>query len=84
MLTPRMHPGEFVTSRILRHAPSCFILVTRRASDAGECPALMRLGQARCSILRGSCPHMADSQLRWGTDGPFLRHRTDRSRKVAI
>jgi len=31
MLTPRSIPGEFVSPRILRHAPSCYILVTRRA-----------------------------------------------------
>jgi hypothetical protein len=30
MLTPRSIPGEFVSPRILRHAPSCYILVTKR------------------------------------------------------
>src|SRR6185503_21037374 len=33
MLTPRSIPGEFVSPRILRHAPSCYILVTQRASN---------------------------------------------------
>src|SRR6266498_4753993 len=33
MLTPRSIPGEFVSPRILRHAPSCYILVTMRALD---------------------------------------------------
>jgi len=33
MLTPRSIPGEFVLPRILRHAPSCYILVTKRAPD---------------------------------------------------
>src|SRR6266542_5675580 len=33
MLTPRSIPGEFVSPRILRHAPSCYILVTMRAAD---------------------------------------------------
>jgi hypothetical protein len=32
MLTPRSIPGEFVSPRILRHAPSCYILVTIRAA----------------------------------------------------
>src|SRR5688572_7923359 len=32
MLTPRSIPGELVSPRILRHAPSCYILVTRRAA----------------------------------------------------
>jgi hypothetical protein len=32
MLTPRSIPGEVVSPRILRHAPSCFILVTMRAA----------------------------------------------------
>ncbi len=27
------HPGEIVSPRILRHAPSCYILVTQRAPD---------------------------------------------------
>jgi len=27
------HPGEIVSPRILRHAPSCYILVTQRAAD---------------------------------------------------
>src|SRR5215208_732833 len=33
MLTPRSIPGEVVSPRILRHAPSCYILVTQRALD---------------------------------------------------
>jgi len=33
MLTPRSIPGEVVSPRILRHAPSCDILVTMRAPD---------------------------------------------------
>ena len=33
MLAPRMHPGEFVASRILRHAPSLFILESKSAVD---------------------------------------------------
>jgi hypothetical protein len=32
MLTPRSIPGEIVSLRILRHAPSCYILVTKRAA----------------------------------------------------
>ncbi|HND49613.1 MAG TPA: hypothetical protein PLL95_13700, partial [Anaerolineales bacterium] len=36
MLTPRSIPGEIVSLRILRHAPSCYILVTKRAPDAGD------------------------------------------------
>jgi hypothetical protein len=36
MLTPRSIPGAVVSPRILRHAPSCYILVTRRAADAGD------------------------------------------------
>jgi hypothetical protein len=32
MLTPPSIPGEFVSPRILRHAPSGYILVTRRAA----------------------------------------------------
>jgi hypothetical protein len=33
MLTPRSIPGEVVSPRILRHAPSCYIPVTMRAAD---------------------------------------------------
>ena len=33
MLTPRSIPGEFVSPRILRHAPSCYILVTQRSQN---------------------------------------------------
>src|SRR5512144_2125536 len=36
MLTPRSIPGEFVSPRILRHAPSCDILVTQRAQMKWE------------------------------------------------
>jgi hypothetical protein len=45
MLTPRSIPGELVTPRILRHiipersgvdAPSCYILVTKRAQMMWE------------------------------------------------
>ncbi len=32
MLTPRRHPGEIVSPRILRHAPACYILVTMGCS----------------------------------------------------
>jgi hypothetical protein len=33
MLTPRSIPGVVVSPRILRHAPSCYFLVTMRAAD---------------------------------------------------
>src|SRR6266498_300425 len=36
MLTPRSIPGEFVSPRILRHAPSCYILVTQHAQMKWE------------------------------------------------
>jgi hypothetical protein len=38
MLTPRSIPGEAVSPRILRHAPSCYILVTQRAPDWWDAP----------------------------------------------
>ena len=39
MLTPRKHPGEFVSPRILPPRPACFILVTKRAADFWESAA---------------------------------------------
>src|SRR5512132_355413 len=36
MLTPRSIPGEVISPRILRHAPSCDILVTMRAPDGWD------------------------------------------------
>jgi hypothetical protein len=43
MLTPRSIPGEFVSPRILRHAPSCYILVTMRAADGGYAPRFLSI-----------------------------------------
>jgi hypothetical protein len=43
MLTPRSIPGEFVSPRILRHAPSCDILVTMRAVTVLDGKAIVGL-----------------------------------------
>jgi hypothetical protein len=64
MLTPRSIPGEFVSPRILRHAPSCYILVTMRAVDAGDCRfaacaisgSFLRLGIFRLDGVPPSAP----------------------------
>ena len=62
MLTPRSIPGEFVSPRILRHAPSCYILVTMRAQmkwevkrEKDNCrinPGIVEGGTARKQRLR--------------------------------
>jgi hypothetical protein len=41
MLTPPSIPGEFVSPRILRHAPSCYILVTMRAATVLDVKAVV-------------------------------------------
>src|SRR6266542_996989 len=43
MLTPRSIPGEVVSPRILRHAPSCYILVTMRAPDRWDSPPFLSI-----------------------------------------
>jgi hypothetical protein len=43
MLTPRSIPGEFVSPRILRHAPSGYILVTMRAPDGWDSARFLEL-----------------------------------------
>jgi hypothetical protein len=45
MLTPRSIPGEVVSPRILRHAPSCDILVTMRAQMKWEVKGSRRKGK---------------------------------------
>jgi hypothetical protein len=51
MLTPRSIPGEIVTPRIRRHAPSCYILVTKRASQQTPLGRSQPDGRFACAFL---------------------------------
>jgi len=44
MLTPQSIPGEVVSPRILRHAPSCNILVTQPAPDPRTSTGIVMVG----------------------------------------
>src|SRR5512132_1156531 len=57
MLTPRSIPGELVSPRILRHAPSCYILVTQRAATVLNVKAVVVFvaWEKRNNYMRKGC-----------------------------
>src|SRR5204862_263832 len=56
MLTPRSIPGEFVSPRILRHAPSYYILVTKRAPDGWDSARGAKRHLRFAPIFSTQCP----------------------------
>ena len=63
MLTPRSIPGEFVSPRILRHAPSCYILVTMRALDAGDSARFIGSSLASACFSSDGVPSSPPAQV---------------------
>ena len=65
---PGSIPGEVVSPSILRHAPSCDILVTMRASDMGYAPRFLGIFLAAAqSRFEGesTLPPQAGNASRW-------------------